>query len=299
MQPLAIISLAFAPGLFWLWQIYIQDRYRPQPKGLVVRTFLLGAAAAVPIGVVEGFLSPGPSLETILARPENLISLAYIAFIVAGLTEELGKYLVVRQTIYNSPYFDEPMSSLIYASAAALGFASLENLGYLFIFGPEVILIRGPISTLGHVFFSAAWGFPLGWQKSRPGLGRWLTLVGLVASMALHGLFDFLLFTESQYSLLTIPLFVIAGIAFLLLLRLAANLSPYRDKVAAVLIACPRCGQESGVGAVFCTACGTKLLTQRRETTFRCSRCGAPQPTKARFCTACSSRLDRKLAKAP
>lgn len=299
MQPLAIISLAFAPGLFWLWQIYSQDRYRPQPKGLVARTFILGAAAAIPISVVEGFLSPGPSLETILARPENLISLAYIAFIVAGLTEELGKYLVVRQTIYSSPYFDEPMSGLIYASAAALGFASLENLGYLFIFGPEVILIRGPISTLAHVFFSATWGFPLGWQKSRTRLGRWLTLLGLVASMALHGLFDFLLFTQSQYSLLAIPLFIIAGVAFLLLLRLAANLSPYRDKVAAVLIACPRCGQESGAGAAHCTACGSYLAPGGLTATGRCSRCAAPQSPQARFCTACDSRLDRKLVKAP
>ena len=53
---------------------------------------------------------------------------AYLAFIVAGFTEELFKFLVVRTTIYKSPYFDEPIDGLVYSSAAALGFASLENI---------------------------------------------------------------------------------------------------------------------------------------------------------------------------
>ncbi|MEE8472023.1 MAG: hypothetical protein V3S82_02520, partial [Dehalococcoidia bacterium] len=87
MPGLVILMLAFSPGLFWLWLIYRRDKYRPEPRALVIRTFLLGAAVALPVSLVEFILYPG-SIEVILTDPTNLASVAYVAFIVAGLTEE-------------------------------------------------------------------------------------------------------------------------------------------------------------------------------------------------------------------
>ena len=36
------------PGFFWLFIFYRTDRYQPEPKGLVIQTFLLGIASLVP-----------------------------------------------------------------------------------------------------------------------------------------------------------------------------------------------------------------------------------------------------------
>ena len=48
MQFLLIPVLGLAPGLFWLWLIYRGNKYRPEPKRLVIRTFLFGMAATIP-----------------------------------------------------------------------------------------------------------------------------------------------------------------------------------------------------------------------------------------------------------
>ncbi|MBI4332624.1 MAG: PrsW family intramembrane metalloprotease [Chloroflexi bacterium] len=230
MEFVAILAIAFAPGTFWLWRVYRRDRYKPEPRALVLRTFILGMAASVPIAFFEFLLYP-QSIEAGQTSGLSLGRIAYISFVVAGLTEELGKYLVVRKTVFNSPHFDEPMDGIVYSAASALGFASIENVGYLMSFGWEVIILRGPFSTLAHLLFSAMWGYPLALVKMKWKRARLSLLVGLAGSMIAHGLFDFLLFARSSYSFLVLPLFGAMGVAVLVMLRHADRVSPFRDRI--------------------------------------------------------------------
>ena len=145
---------------------------------------------------------------------------AYTAFIVAGFTEELGKFLAVRQTLYKSPYFSEPMDGLIFAAAAALGFASIENVGYMVSFGAAVVLLRGVFSTVGHVLFAAPWGFALGRQKRGGPSGALFTRAALVVGITAHGLFDFFIFVGGRWAAGTLALFLVglAGLFYLVAL---------------------------------------------------------------------------------
>ncbi|HEY40721.1 MAG TPA: PrsW family intramembrane metalloprotease, partial [Dehalococcoidia bacterium] len=102
MQLLIVVVLAFAPGIFWLWLVYRGDRYRPEPRSLVVRTFLWGMVVAIPVATLESFLIWLASPDTFFTGDDATFSLAtaaYMSFVVAGLTEELGKYVVVRRTV--------------------------------------------------------------------------------------------------------------------------------------------------------------------------------------------------------
>ena len=56
LQLLLIPVLGLAPGIFWLWLIYKGDKYRPEPKRLVIRTFVLGMVAVIPVMLVEALL---------------------------------------------------------------------------------------------------------------------------------------------------------------------------------------------------------------------------------------------------
>jgi len=296
-QFVVVLVLAFAPGIFWLWMVYRRDRYRPEPRALVVRTFLWGMVVAVPVALLEFVLvflvDPG-AIDAIQDGPLSLATAAYVSFVAAGVTEELGKYIVVRRTVYHSPYFDEPMDGIVYASAAALGFASLENLGYLLAFGWETILVRGPVSTLAHVLFSVMWGYPLGLSKAtKGGLRTWVWL-GVIGAMVAHGLFDFLLFIEGVYSYLTIPLFLAAGASFVLMMRRAQRLSPYREMIGDLLVGCPDCGIKVPYHADFCTSCGVSLREARRNASVFCGKCGAALNHGVEYCTSCGSRLLRK-----
>lgn len=291
---LGLITLGFAPGIFWLWLIYQRDRYIPAPVHLVVRTFLWGIAVSVPVVIVEVVLMQITGFQFSTDIEPNLAEVAYVSFIVAGMTEELAKYLVIKKTIFDSPYFRQPLDGVIFSAAAALGFASIENVGYMVSFGPEVILVRGPVSTLAHVLFSMTFGYALGARK----LGKlWPQVPGLalIAAMTLHGLFDYLLLADPSYSPWAVVLYLVLGFLFLLILRLAQRQSPYRGKVAAVEVTCANCAKRSGFGGIFCTACGSPLAPAKAGPLMVCGQCHGPVDSRHHFCTSCGSRLDRKL----
>jgi len=220
----SIILVAVAPCVFWLWLIYKGDKYEPEPKSQIFKVFLLGAGIAIPVSIVESILYPG-SMQNQLSIP----TAAYIAFGVAGVTEEAAKLLSVRIGIYRSRFFNEPADGLIYAAAAALGFASMENIIYILNFGWQVILVRGMFSNLAHVLFSVLWGYPLALVKLgiRP---KGLVWLGLTGAIAAHGLFDFLFLTSSAFTWLVIPLFLAMVVIFILMLRNSNRISQFNSQ---------------------------------------------------------------------
>lgn len=216
--------MALAPCLFWLWIIYKGDRYQPEPKSLIIRTFFLGFAIAIPVAIIEAIIYP----DSLPENPTSLAATVYLAFVVAGVTEEFGKFFVVRKSMYGSRSFEEPSDGLVYAAAAALGFASLENIAYMLSFGWEVILVRGLISNLAHVLFSSLWGYPLALHKLGILKAKYFIWLGLFIAIVAHGAFDFLLMTQSLYTLWVIPLFIGMVVLFILMMRHANKISPYR-----------------------------------------------------------------------
>ena len=307
MQFLLIPVLGLAPGLFWLWLIYRE--YHPEPKRLVIRTFLLGMAVVIPVALIETALIL-PYVFTHIAEFRNFsianinnLSLgesAYLSFVVAGFTEELFKFLVVRTTIYKSPYFDEPIDGLVYSSAAALGFASLENIEYLLEFGWQTALVRAPITTLAHVMFSALWGYPLALKKLKRKNSTILLWLGLLGAMAGHGLFDFLVFQQGSSSVnspILIGLIVLfAGLLalFIFLIRRGQKTSPFKDKNAVLLVGCPNCRNHIPYYSAFCPSCGTKLLENKYMYPLFCGKCGSEISNTTSYCPTCGSRIGKK-----
>jgi RsiW-degrading membrane proteinase PrsW (M82 family)/RNA polymerase subunit RPABC4/transcription elongation factor Spt4 len=313
MQFLLVPVLGLTPGLFWLWLIYKVNKYRPEPKRLVIHTFLLGMAAAVPIAFVETALI----LPYIFTHINNLSDftvaslshlslgeMAYLAFVVAGFTEELFKFLVVRTAIYSSPYFDEPIDGLVYSSAAALGLASLENVFYSFFADWQSMLIRTPITSLGHVMFSAMWGYPLALQKFKKKNANMLVVLGLLGAMAAHGFYDFFALEQGD-TMTNIPslialIFLYVGLItiFVILLKRAQKTSPFKDKNAELLIACPNCQTRIPYHSAFCPSCGTKLAENKAIYPEFCGKCGSELSSATNYCPFCGSRVIKKLGSA-
>jgi RsiW-degrading membrane proteinase PrsW (M82 family) len=215
-----LFALAIAPGIFWLWHFMHRDRLEPEPRGLVIKVFLWGAFAGIPIALVEFLLF-------------RLVSPLYLAPVV----EELGKFLVVYWWVYRCREFDEPMDGIVYGTAAALGFATLENIGYVVGAAAHgnalaLAIVRALFSVPMHALCGALWGYALGRAKFlRPAPGRAFILGGLGLAMLLHGLFNFgaMVLSGSAWALV-IPL-VVMIVGWIMVNRRisdAENRSPFR-----------------------------------------------------------------------
>ena len=198
---LAALIIPMIPGVIWLWIIYRTDWYEPEPKRLVLGTFALGVLAIAPAfagerlaGMVYPFLKYIE--QAALTGVTAPLPMAIGCFLVIGPCEELAKFLAVRLFVYRNKEFNEPLDGIIYAAAAALGFASLENVLYVidwrsgFHIQWGALGIRSLLALPGHVIFATTWGYALGRQKFDPAYRVW-PMVMLAA--LLHGLYDFLL----------------------------------------------------------------------------------------------------------
>ncbi|MBU1077046.1 MAG: PrsW family intramembrane metalloprotease [Spirochaetes bacterium] len=222
------LILGFAPGLFWLYYFYKKDKFEPEPKKLIIRAFLLGLIIAVPVAIIEsllkGFVSP-------LRIISPYLYLMFFYFFIVGPVEEYAKYIVVKKSIYNSKEFNEPMDGIIYCIAAGLGFASIENVGYMIEFGTKVIVLRAVTATLAHALFSGTAGYYLGLAKFNKEKEKYLIFKGLLLASFFHGLYDFLLMQKSgMIVLMAFLLLIILFISLLNKIRKAGKISPFKKE---------------------------------------------------------------------
>ncbi len=281
----ALILASFSPGIFWLWFYLRQDRYRPEPKRLIALTFMLGCVSTIPAIILESIFNVGGLLED----QSSLLTVATGMLLVVGPVEELCKFGVVRLVPYRSLYFDEPMDGLVYAATASLGFASLENLFYVLNYGPEVMLIRAPVSTVAHLVFGSIWGYALG-EHHRSGYNkRWLVVVGLAVAAAAHAIFNVAVFAFWPAA---IALVVVGGIWSFRRFRWGQRVSPFRLKRNYPQVQCASCGRLVRVTDGFCTSCGAATATNNQ--TLICGHCQHGNRPDAAYCTACGDHLLRR-----
>lgn len=183
--------IAIVPVIIGLLAIYLTDRIDKEPAKLLFLTYILGALVVVPTIVVEELLVRVNIFSGVYGALFN-------AFIVAGLTEEYFKRLVVLKVPYRTRYFNEKLDGIIYGVFAALGFATVENIMYVafrYTNNPFIGLYRGIFSVPAHGIFGITMGYYLSLSKfntDKEGKRKNKRL-SLIMPMILHGIFDFIL----------------------------------------------------------------------------------------------------------
>ena len=214
-----LLSLSGAlPALAAMGYVRWLDRRRPEPWRTLLRVALFGALVAIPVIIVQLLMQAfGPD------QPGYWNSF-YTSFFVAGLVEESGKLGVIMLIAWRRPEFDERMDGLVYGAYAGLGFALLENIGYLA--GAEsigalvgIFVARALLSVPGHAIFTGLMGYYAARRRfdgKGPGIGG-----GLLVAICLHGTFNFGLFSAAYAGsqehvalilpALLLPLIVVVG----------------------------------------------------------------------------------------
>lgn len=224
MQVLISFICAIAPAIYLVWYYYKQDRNRPEPKGLVIKIFLLGVISIIPVVIVEIIVDR--SFYKLLGW-SPLMYAAIKAFLVAGLVEELFKFLVVKKFAYDNDNFDEVTDGIIYMIIASLGFACLENILYVMNRGLFVALLRAFTAVPMHAIMSGIMGYYIGKAKFAIDSAEEKRLIhkGLAIGVLIHGLYDFLLFANPLFGNLIalgiFPLIIITYVNLKKKIRLA------------------------------------------------------------------------------
>ena len=174
------------PTVLWLFFWLREDRFNPEPRGLLILTFIAGALSVFLVLPLEGIIKDLGIIGT------------HRVFVFAA-AEEIIKFLVVYLIALRSRYVDEPVDYAIYLITGAIGFAAAENV--MFLIEPALqqdisfIIETGTLRFLGasilHSVLAAILGLCLGFvfYKSR-GTKIMFGVLGLFIVIILHTIFN-------------------------------------------------------------------------------------------------------------
>jgi RsiW-degrading membrane proteinase PrsW (M82 family) len=192
MNFIILLIMAIAPGLLIGYYIYLKDVHDKEPFGLIAFGVLLGA--------ISFFVSIGLGLllrKYTHIEQGDVIHQMIKALIFVGLVEEGSKFLFLRGVLYYNKNFTEPFDGIVYAVLIGMGFATTENLFYVFNGSGGTALIRMFTAVPAHGVFAVIMGFFIGEAKV------FKTSSGLYSGLALglavfvHGYYDYFLFLPS------------------------------------------------------------------------------------------------------
>ncbi len=190
------------PALIWLWFWMHEGHEHHEPKQTLWFTFIVGMIAVPIVFPLQQW-----SAAVIGGGTGNFwVLVSWASF------EEILKFATAYFIAFrNRDIFDEPIDAFVYLMTAALGFSAMENTFYLL--GPLLdgntinSILTGNMRFMGanllHVassgvlsLFIARAFFKSVWPR------RFWALAGLVAAVAIHTLFNFIiiLITEDSSS---------------------------------------------------------------------------------------------------
>jgi protease PrsW len=189
-----LFALSIAPGIAISLYFFYRDQYNREPGRHLLFSFLLGILSAVPAILLQMIMLP--IQEKLM--PENILSIAVKAFFIVAFTEEWCKYLMVRYYAYRQPEFDEPFDGIVYAVMVGMGFATIENIGYVMQHGLATAIARMFLSVPAHAGFAILMGYYMGKAKFKPEHRFLYMMRGLFLAVFFHGAFDFFLFLRDN-----------------------------------------------------------------------------------------------------
>lgn len=153
-----VLSAAVLPAILLLLYIWEKDTQK-EPTSWLVKAVLWGVAICIPVALVEG------GIEALLfgvdGKPSSLLGTTTLAFVVAALPEETFKLFALWVVLRKNPYFDEHFDGIVYAVCVGLGFATFENIMYVFSEEDWVstAIVRALLAVPGHYAFAILMGY--------------------------------------------------------------------------------------------------------------------------------------------
>ena len=247
-----LLMLAVLPALAVMFFVWKMDKREKEPVKLLLQLLGLGALTTISAIILETVFNAILNGLTSDWRAESILTgkLEFVseskrfwyqflnAFFCVAMVEESGKFLVLYLRTWKCPEFDFSYDAVVYAVASSLGFATVENILYVFRSenGLSTAVMRAITSVPGHAIFAVFMGCFFGKAKyshyiqDRKATRRNM-LLSLTVPTLLHGFYDFCLFMEDDDYLIAFFGFeiLITILAIYMIIRLSHNDKPVSD----------------------------------------------------------------------
>ena len=196
-----ILVAGLLPCVVLLFYIYRKDTVEKEPVGLLIKLLLLGCLSTIPAIILEMI---GSYILSAIGLTEGS-TLYYLIenFLIIAVAEEASKRYMLRKGSWNDPAFNYVFDGVVYAVFVSLGFAGLENVGYIAGFGMEVAVIRGlaaiPLHAICGVFMGHFYGLHKAYSKY--GYAKEAAAnkkLSLLVPVLIHGFYDFCASVQSE-----------------------------------------------------------------------------------------------------
>ncbi len=207
-----LLALSILPSVFLFRYFYKKDKYKKEPKKILLKVFILSAIITIPLAIFFGELID-------FVTPVGVAGIFVSSFLSAALVEETLKYLIVRFFVFKSHYFDEVIDGVVYAVTASLGFATIENILYVAFSESNayvLAIMRAVTAVPGHALDGAILGYFLGLAKLSQDkkIAKKLIRKGLFLAIVFHGLYDFFIFSGEYFPFAPFLIFPLLLIQF-------------------------------------------------------------------------------------
>ena len=214
-DPSFIYLATILPPILLGFIIWKSDKF-PEPGKFLVASFLLGVSIIFPldlfIRVAEDHIAPifGIDLDTIITwnegawKEDNAVYPAaartFMSFFRAAFLEEGIKFALLIFFCVRLSDLNEPMDAIVYGAAIGLGYAAIENVGYLNYGDLEtawtlkIVKVRY-IPLIMHLGFGVimGWLLSLNLFEERSAFKRRVMLIlALAVPVILHGSYNYL-----------------------------------------------------------------------------------------------------------
>lgn len=181
-----LLAIALAPGLAIILFILYRDKFNREPAATMFISFLYGVLSTIPalgLEIGAGYFELSGIEGTII-----------FAFLGVALVEEFVKFVPLRLYSFTRNSFDEPLDGIVHGVMIGMGFATLENILYVFQHGMNTGFLRMFTAVPGHASWGVIMGYYVGKAKFNYEKRGRLLITGLLLATFFHGLYDACLF---------------------------------------------------------------------------------------------------------
>ena len=203
------LLVAVVPAVVLIVYIMIRDKYEREPIRKILLTFFAGMLA-IPLDLLIIGIFGLDELPYLFDG--DILQQIGTAFFSAAIPEEISKFIILFLLVWWSKDFNERMDGIVYAVCVSMGFATVENVMYVFE-DHSCAWGRALFAVPGHFLFAVLMGFFLSLAKFtiKHKFRNWT--MTLLAPILAHGIYDAILMVSDVVSvgwsaLLTIVFYI-------------------------------------------------------------------------------------------